>query len=129
MIYIFIYDFFKIILIYLAILIENILDYLKIQIDSIKHINTWKLLLQLIDKIMQSGNINSSNYISLTEKIFYISDKIYSNCIELISNLEVYNPNYHLVLNDIFSQELEIIKNKNENYLQLNLSYKVLFFW
>lgn len=78
---------------------------------------------------MQSGNINSSNYVTLTEKVFYVSDKIYSNCMELISKLEVNNPNYHLVLSDIFNQDIEILKNKNENYAQLNLSYKVLFFW
>lgn len=78
---------------------------------------------------MQSGNINSTNYILLTEKIFYISDKIYSNCTELISKFEVKNSNYHLILNDIFNQEIELMRIKNQNYPQLDLSYKVLFFW
>ncbi len=110
-------------------MIENILDYLIIQAGSLKYINSWRPLLQVIDKIMQSGNVNSFNYVNLSQKIFSIADKIYMDCRDLISKLEINNPNYNIFLNEVFNQELEITKNKNHKYTNLPLANKVLFFW
>lgn len=105
------------------------MDYLLNQIKISKLINIWRPILQLIDKIMQSGNINSSNYVTLTEKIFFISDTIYSNCKELLSKLELKNSHYQFALKEIFDQNLEPKKFKCDNYPIFEISYKVLFFW
>lgn len=107
-------------------LIEKILEYLQLKLESNKFINAYKPLLILLEKILLSGVVNSQNFLLLTDKIFYIGDSISKITIDFIKNLQLYDPNIEKDLFEIFLQNNEM--NTNEKYMGLPLSYKFLFF-
>ena len=61
------------------------------------------------------------------EKIFFTADLVYYRTLDIVKNISINNENENLY-SEIFNLNLNN-KTNNKNYLNLNINYKVLFYW